>query len=162
MWLIVSGELFLILTQPKHFPTLFLWQFWYPFSHFFTLKSGQLRGSRWLEFALLCNCFLIFSLRSKFGLKRISSLFQYVFQKEKWNSSLHKTLSSKFRSWNTPKKQKKALQIMILIIFWNFFIFFQFFILPQGKQCAIITYKINTCQLPHELPNQLNLRISGN
>ena len=31
--------------------------------------------------------------------------------------------------------------------------FYQFFLLPQGKQWAIITYKHGIYELPHELPN---------
>ena len=38
------------------------------------------------------------------------------------------------------------------------FLFFQIFISPQVKQCAIITYKHGIYELPHEL--QSNLRSS--
>ena len=31
--------------------------------------------------------------------------------------------------------------------------FYQIFLSPQVKRCAIITYKHRTCGLPHELPN---------
>ena len=33
--------------------------------------------------------------------------------------------------------------------------FYQIFILPQVKQCAIITYQYGIYELPHELPNDL-------
>ena len=33
---------------------------------------------------------------------------------------------------------------------------------PQVNQCQIITYKHGICELPHELPNDLKLRILGN
>ena len=33
---------------------------------------------------------------------------------------------------------------------------------PQVKRCAIITYKHGIYELPHELPNDLKLRILGN
>ena len=37
--------------------------------------------------------------------------------------------------------------------------FYQFFLSPQVKSCAIITYKHGICDLPHELPNDLqNIR----
>ena len=48
----------------------------------------------------------------------------------------------------------------ITIIFWEFLMLYQIFLLPQVKRCAIITYKHGISQLPHELPN--NLRILGN
>ena len=48
--------------------------------------------------------------------------------------------------------------------------FYQIFFSPQEKQClllittllAIITYKHGIYELPHELPNDLKLRILGN
>ena len=40
--------------------------------------------------------------------------------------------------------------------------FYQIFLSPQVKQCAIITYKHGIYELPHELPNNLRLRILGN
>ena len=33
---------------------------------------------------------------------------------------------------------------------------------PQVKRCAIITYKHEIYELPHDLPNNLRLRILGN
>ena len=36
-----------------------------------------------------------------------------------------------------------------------------FFLSPQVKRCAIITYKHGIYELPHELPNDLTLRILG-
>ena len=40
--------------------------------------------------------------------------------------------------------------------------FYQIFLSPQVKQCAIITYKHDIYELPHELPNNLRLRNLGN
>ena len=40
--------------------------------------------------------------------------------------------------------------------------FYQIFLLPQVKQWAIITYKHAIYELPHELPNDLRLRILRN
>ena len=40
--------------------------------------------------------------------------------------------------------------------------FEQIFLSPQVKRCAIITYKHGMCKLPHELPNNLRVRKSGN
>ena len=36
------------------------------------------------------------------------------------------------------------------------------FIVPQVKRWAIITYKHGTYELPHELPNDLEMKILGN
>ena len=40
--------------------------------------------------------------------------------------------------------------------------FYQIFHSPQVKRWAIITYKHGIYELPHELPNDLRLRILGN
>ena len=40
--------------------------------------------------------------------------------------------------------------------------FYKIFLLSQVKQCVIITYKHGIYELPHELPNDLRLTISGN
>ena len=39
---------------------------------------------------------------------------------------------------------------------------YQIFLSPQVKRWAIITYKRGIYELPHELPNDLRLRILGN
>ena len=51
---------------------------------------------------------------------------------------------------------------IIFIIFWDFLMFYQIFLSPQVKPCAIITYKHDIYQLPHESPNDLRLKILGN
>ena len=48
------------------------------------------------------------------------------------------------------------------IIFWDFSMFYQIFLSPQVKQCAIITNKHGIYELPHKLPNDLRLRKLGN
>ena len=48
------------------------------------------------------------------------------------------------------------------IIFWDFPMFYQIFLSLQVKRWAIITYKHGIYELPHELPNNLWLRILGN
>ena len=40
--------------------------------------------------------------------------------------------------------------------------FYQIFLSPQVKQCAIITYEHGIYELLEELPNNLRLRILGN
>ena len=47
--------------------------------------------------------------------------------------------------------------IIIFIIFWNFLTFYQIFLSPQKKWCAIITYKQGKYELSHELPNVLDM-----
>ena len=39
---------------------------------------------------------------------------------------------------------------------------YEIFLLPQVKGCVIITYKHGIYELPHELLNDLRLRILGN
>ena len=40
-------------------------------------------------------------------------------------------------------------------IFLDFLMFYQTFLSPEVKRCAIITYKHNIYELPYELPNDL-------
>ena len=40
--------------------------------------------------------------------------------------------------------------------------FYQIFISPKEKHCAIIIYKHGVYELPHELPIDLRLKILGN
>ena len=51
---------------------------------------------------------------------------------------------------------------MIFIILLAFFMCYQIFYSLQVKQYAIITYKHGIYELPHELPNNIKLRILGN
>ena len=48
------------------------------------------------------------------------------------------------------------------IIFRDFSMFYQIFVSPQVKRWSIITDKHSVYELPHELPNNLKLRILGN
>ena len=50
----------------------------------------------------------------------------------------------------------------IFIIFSDFLMFYQIFLSPQVKRCGTITYKHGIYKLPHELSNDLTLRILGN
>ena len=49
--------------------------------------------------------------------------------------------------------QKKILKITIFVIFWGFLMFYQIFLSPQVKRCAIITYKHAIYELPNDLEN---------
>ena len=48
------------------------------------------------------------------------------------------------------------------ILFWDFLLFYQIFLSPKVKQSMIISNKQGVYELPHELPNDLRLRILGN
>ena len=48
------------------------------------------------------------------------------------------------------------------IIFLDFLMFYQIILSQQVKRWAIITYKHGMYELPHELLNDLRLRILGN
>ena len=48
------------------------------------------------------------------------------------------------------------------ITFWDFLMFYQIFLSPQVKRCAIITHKHGIYDLPQEFPNNIRLRILGN
>ena len=51
---------------------------------------------------------------------------------------------------------------IIFIIYWDILVFHQIFLSPQVKRSAIISNKRGIYELPHELPNDLKLRILGN
>ena len=55
-----------------------------------------------------------------------------------------------------------AVSTISFITFCDFSMFYQIFLSAQVKRCAIITYKHGIYELPHELPNNLRLRILGN
>ena len=48
---------------------------------------------------------------------------------------------------------------IMVIVFWHFLMFDQISLSPQGKQSMIISNKHVICELPHELSNDLRLRI---
>ena len=58
--------------------------------------------------------------------------------------------------------QKKIFQTILVIIFSDFLMFCQIFLSPQMKQIVIISNKHGIFELPHELLNDLRLRILGN
>ena len=69
-----------------------------------------------------------------------------------------------------PKLYVRVLKIVlvpnmpaiIFLIFRDFLIFYQFFLSLQVKWCPIIIYAHGIYELPHELENNLSLRILGN
>ena len=58
-------------------------------------------------------------------------------------SGLHKVLN------------KTHYYTISFIMFWDFSMFYQIFLSPQVKRCAIITYKHGIFKLPHEFYNSL-------
>ena len=60
------------------------------------------------------------------------------------------------------KKQNKILQTISFIIFSDFLMFYQIPLSPHLKRCAIIASKHGIYKLPHDLRNDLRLRILGN
>ena len=75
-------------------------------------------------------------------------------------------------STKASKTNSKSSQTSIMKIFYestisfiissDFLMFYQIFLSPQEKRCAIITYKHGIYELRHELPNDLRHRIFGN
>ena len=53
------------------------------------------------------------------------------------------------------KKYKKILQAIMVMIFWDFLMFYQIFLSTQVKRREIISNKYGICVLPHELPKEL-------
>ena len=69
--------------------------------------------------------------------------------------------------WDNFPKQKffrKTVDkpTISFVIFWDLSMFYPIFFSPQMKWWTIITYKHGIYELPHELPNNLRLRILGN
>ena len=60
------------------------------------------------------------------------------------------------------KKEKKKVQDNHFYNNLRFLMFYQVLLFSQVQRSAIITYKHDIYKLPHELPNDLRLRILGN
>ena len=58
--------------------------------------------------------------------------------------------------------QKKVLQAINFIIFWETLMFYQILLSPQVKGCTFITDKNGIYELTHELPNKQTFRVLGN
>ena len=81
---------------------------------------------------------------------------------------LQKSLLFSNNKYLQPKKKKKKKKssnfclvyqtTIIFIIFWDFLMFYQIFLSPQVKRCAIITCKSGIYELPYELLNDLRLQ----
>ena len=58
--------------------------------------------------------------------------------------------------------EKKIFQTILAITFWDFLMFYQFFLSRQVKRIMIISNKHGIYELPHELTNDFRLRVLGN
>ena len=79
-----------------------------------------------------------------------------------WNAVLQKSLPKQIRLISTYLRYSHTETTIIFIIFWDFLTFYQISLSPQVKQSAIISNKHGANKLPHELPNDIWLRILGN
>ena len=64
--------------------------------------------------------------------------------------------------WKVDHTDTANRPTIIFIKFGDFLMFYQIFLSPQAKRCAIITYKHGIYGLPHEFPNDLRIRMLGN
>ena len=78
----------------------------------------------------------------------------------KVNLSFHKFVSACKKSAQFIDSYLRSTTSFIM--FWDFLMFYQIFLSSQVKRYAIITYKHGIYELPHELSNDLRLRILGN
>ena len=68
----------------------------------------------------------------------------------------------KIKTQNKSYRYDKNRPTISFMIVWDFRMFNQIFFSPQVKQLVIVAYKHSIYELPHELPNNLRLRILGN
>ena len=57
---------------------------------------------------------------------------------------------------SVTKNSMSKVATINCIIFWDFMMFYQAFLSPQVKRCAITTYKHGIYKLPHEFAERLN------
>ena len=91
-------------------------------------------------------------LKSGVGLSKNYQFLLSTFARKKINLMKRWTENSDMTSQAT----------ITFILSWDFSIFYQIFLSAQVKRCALTTYKHGIYELPHELPNDLKLRILGN
>ena len=88
----------------------------------------------------------------------------------RWVSMVYQFFDKKIGSGATSKRGANINEVLMqelhkpvyAIMIWDFSMFYQIFLSPQVKQCAIITNKYGIYELPYELRNNLRLRILGN
>ena len=68
---------------------------------------------------------------------------------------------TKLKLNNFRPQMIEQLATTTFIILWDFLVLKQIFLSPQGKRCAIITYKNGIYEFRHNLMNNLRLAILG-
>ena len=91
-------------------------------------------------------------------IETIQSMKQFKAFINSWWICIKTSLYEDFFDASFSKLSTDPLYAIIFIIFWHFLMFYQIFLSPQVKRCAIITYKYGLYELPHELRNNLRLR----
>ena len=104
----------------------------------------------------------MFDLGQKFDFKKLSTLLIGSFLIEITVLSQMSSFFQKFESSLECREQKENFQTILVIILWNFEIFYYRSDSPQVKQNLISGIANLVFELPHELPNNLRLRILGN
>ena len=65
--------------------------------------------------------------------------------------------------YSTIKQHElKKKSTILALISWDILLFYQIFFSPQVKRIVITSNKHGMCELPHDLPNNLRLRILEN
>ena len=77
--------------------------------------------------------------------------------KQRWNDDKCRCECKELIDKGVCDKESKIL----VIIFSDFLMFYEIFLSPQVKRIMIISTKLDIYELPHELPNDLRLRILG-
>ena len=96
----------------------------------------NLSKTAWMDF------YMFFPILTVSLLERMVNYFNKVYSIKKWGYF--------------PEDKSLIFSIVATIIFiilWDFLMFYQVFLSPQVKQCAIIVYKNGINELPDQLPN---------
>ena len=120
-----------------------------------------------ISLKLLCN-FIEITLRHGYSPVNLLHIFRTLFPKNtSWWLLLNRVAQQNiFGCISKHMKKDRTWSLwrstIIFIIFWDFLMFYQVFLSPQVKLCAIVTYKHGIYELHFDFPNDLKLRILGN
>ena len=130
----------------------------------FNKNIKQVRCVKVPNLMLLCNHYFAYLFQVKIlTLKSFQLCLLVVFHRSNiWELNEH--VFQKFESSLEVQriKKKKKIQRILVIIFWNFTMLQYRSDSPQVKQKLIFSIANLVYELPHELPNDLRLRILGN
>ena len=132
----------------------------YIFMDPFLLKSGgQNRNDYYLIQSVGCFCCFNMEMQKLFNCQDEQGAREKTTHTKKFSTETDQRgyIMSLLYKVCCDKKCRNEATISF-IIFGDFWMFYQIFLSPQVKRCAIITYK----QGIYELPNHLELRISRN